>query len=230
MTYPEIRIIMPFYNIQRDLSDAISSIRNERFEDFELIIVDDASTDSSIDIVKNIDDRKVKIIENTVHYRSSESVNTGTSILQRDYAACISCSEGNMPDCLERHISFMESRSHIGISSTSIIIIDENGGRTKGHLIKVFDSKIKIVLLFKDFRFVHPSAILRPDALNQQSQRLTGEELYEVLMDEVRHWKNKLLQAQSEFNYLDNTLFESEVEKRYDKIVLRYDTMIGRLR
>lgn len=229
MTYPEIRIIMPLYNIQRYWSDAVSSIRNESFEDFELIIVDDASTDSSIDIVKNIDDRKVKIIENTVHYRSSESVNTGISMLRRDYAACMNCNEGSMLDRLEQHFSFMDSRSHIGISSTSIIIIGENGGRTKGHLIKVFNSKIKIVLLFKEFSLVHPSAILRTDVSNQQSHRLMEEELYGVLMDEVRHWKNKLLQAQSEFNYLDNALFESEVEKRYDKIVLRYDTMLGRL-
>lgn len=64
MESPTISVIMPVYNTAKYLNEAIESILNQTFTDFEFIIIDDCSTDGSKNIIKSYNDKRIILIEN----------------------------------------------------------------------------------------------------------------------------------------------------------------------
>lgn len=82
-----ISVIMPVYNSAKFLSEAIDSILNQTLDSFELIIIDDASTDCSLEIIKKYNDHRIVIIENNINHGIVYSLNYGISISKGKYIA-----------------------------------------------------------------------------------------------------------------------------------------------
>ena len=97
---PKISVVLPVYNGEAYLKDAIKSILNQTFQDFELIIVDDCSTDRTTEIVKRyVDcDSRIILIQNKVNLKLPESLNKGFSHATGDYWTWTSCDNLYMPD------------------------------------------------------------------------------------------------------------------------------------
>lgn len=70
-----ITVLMPVYNAEEYLVEAIESILNQTFSDFEFLIVDDASTDKSVDIINSYDDERIKLIHNDKNSGVTHSLN-----------------------------------------------------------------------------------------------------------------------------------------------------------
>lgn len=82
---PKISVCIPMYNAALFIKDCINSVLSQSFQDFELLVVDDGSTDNSCDIVKNIKDNRVRLIQNQHDY-------VGSLNLLLDEAKLIKCS------------------------------------------------------------------------------------------------------------------------------------------
>ena len=74
---PLVSVVMPVFNSGKYVRLAIESILNQTFSDFEFIIVDDCSTDASVDIIKEFSDSRIKLIQNPTNLKTTATLNKG---------------------------------------------------------------------------------------------------------------------------------------------------------
>jgi glycosyltransferase involved in cell wall biosynthesis len=95
-------VVIPLYNKENYVKNTIESVLNQSFEDFEIIIVEDCSTDNSKKIVRGIDSNKIKIIQHPVNKGLSASRNTGIKSASSDYIAFLDADDLWKPTYLEK--------------------------------------------------------------------------------------------------------------------------------
>jgi len=117
---PAVSVILPAYNAEKYLKEAVDSILNQTFRDFELIIVDDGSTDGTAKVLAGFSDDRI------VRARNIENIG-----LARTIAKCISMSRGNyilrmdaddvsLPERIDKQVRFMDSHPRVSISGTQV--------------------------------------------------------------------------------------------------------------
>ena len=117
---PKISVLMPIYNTQEEhLREAIESILNQTFSDFELIVIDDCSTDTTGEILKRLAERdeRVKVHPNEVNLRLPSSLNKAISLARGRYIARMDADDIALPERLERQYAFMEAHPNVALSS-----------------------------------------------------------------------------------------------------------------
>jgi len=126
---PKISIVLPSYNRADYLKKTISSCLNQTFTDFELIIVDDASSDNSPAIIKRYSDidGRIKFIRNSVNKKLPASLNIGFNQAQGDYFTWISDDNLYHPDALRKMASCLNARPETGLVYADYTLIDEQG-------------------------------------------------------------------------------------------------------
>ncbi|MGD0340018.1 MAG: glycosyltransferase family 2 protein [Bacteroidota bacterium] len=124
-----ISVVMPVYNHQNFIGEAIESILAQTFTDFEMIIVDDCSTDDSLTIAVKYQklDPRVRICRHVQNTGIVGARNTGLKLSTGKYIAWMDSDDISMPDRLEKQFKYMEMHPQVGVSSGSVLIIDENG-------------------------------------------------------------------------------------------------------
>lgn len=158
---PTISVIMPTYNAEKYISTAIESILQQTFEDFEFIIIDDASTDQTYDIICSYHDKRITRIRNQRNLGVAACINKGILIAHSEFIARMDSDDISKPDRFQKQVQFMNANSNLGISGTHMEIIDNKGKVIKEHLKKIGDETIKVSLFFGHTSFAHPSIIMR---------------------------------------------------------------------
>jgi glycosyltransferase involved in cell wall biosynthesis len=82
---PRITVLMPVYNCELYIKETIDSILNQTFSDFEFLIIDDASTDKTIDIIKTYNDKRIKLIKKPLNTGLTNSLNIGLKLAKGEY-------------------------------------------------------------------------------------------------------------------------------------------------
>lgn len=159
---PLVSVLMPVYNGEKFLRESISSIQNQTLKDFELLIIDDGSTDGSIKIVESISDERIKLIKNDHNCGIVKTLNLGIALAHGKYIARMDADDISEINRLKIQVDYMEAHgdvvlcgSSINRFSTDYSIIDHREGE---------DGKLRAMLLF-DTTVNHPSAIFRRDIL-----------------------------------------------------------------
>jgi len=128
-----ISVIMTAYNSQRYIRNAIESIVNQTYTDWELIIVDDASTDKTVEIASSLfkyeDD--IEIIKNKVNIGHTKSLNKALFACDGDYIAWMDSDDISHPKRFEKQVNFLKKRPSYGFVTTHGIAINEDGNRIK---------------------------------------------------------------------------------------------------
>lgn len=102
---PVISVITASYNYENYISDAIKSVLAQTFSDWELIIVDDASSDNSVDIIKQfLGDNRIKLICNDTNKGLAETLKTGLKHSTGEWIAFLESDDMLTPDCLEKRL------------------------------------------------------------------------------------------------------------------------------
>ena len=144
-TAPKISIIMSVYNGEDYLSEAIESVLNQTFKDFELIVINDCSTDSTGEILNRFAelDKRVKVHTNEVNLRLPSSLNKAIALAQGKYIARMDADDICLPERLEKQYKFMEDNPHISLSSCRFMTL-KNGvissGNRKASTISTFSA------------------------------------------------------------------------------------------
>jgi glycosyltransferase involved in cell wall biosynthesis len=120
---PTVSVVMPVYNVEAYVAASIRSVLNQTFDDFELIIVDDGGSDSSVDICRAFSDCRIKVLNRGL----PGARNTGIRIAQGEYIAIIDSDDVWMPDKLARHIAHFRQRPEVGVSYSASSFIDGDG-------------------------------------------------------------------------------------------------------
>lgn len=105
---PLVSVILPCHNAQRVVGRAVQSILNQTLSCLELIVVDDASSDSTIDVIKTFKDSRIKIIRFSINQGYPASINAGISIAEGKYIARMDADDECLPIRLEEQIKALE--------------------------------------------------------------------------------------------------------------------------
>ena len=154
---PAISVVMSVYNSATYLKDAIESILDQTFEDFEFIIIDDGSTDNSVDIIKSYKDQRIVFLQNYKNIGLAKSLNKGISIARGKYIARMDADDISYNSRLEKQFQYMEDNEDIAISGSWIQTIGEKVELWK---YPTSDKAIKSELIFNS-ALAHPSIIFR---------------------------------------------------------------------
>lgn len=124
-----ISIVLPVYNGERYLTEAIKSILNQTFSDFELIVVNDCSTDTTEKIVRKFmdQDKRISLISNLVNQKLPESLNIGFRNARGNYFTWTSDDNRYHPDALMKMICFMNENPQYGMVYSDMYLIDKDG-------------------------------------------------------------------------------------------------------
>ncbi len=125
---PLVSIITPCYNCEQFIADTINSVLNQTYKNFEMIIVDDISTDNSVSVVQKFaaKDKRIKLIQLPNKGGASEARNIAIKKAQGKYIAFLDADDLWKKDKLKLQVAFME-RNKIDFSYTDYEYIDENG-------------------------------------------------------------------------------------------------------
>lgn len=115
---PKITVLMPVYNGERYLRQAMESILGQSFTDFEFLIFNDGSTDESAEIVRSYKDLRIRFLENESNKGLIATLNAGIAISRGEYIARMDCDDVSLPNRLEKQVAYMDQHPHIGISGT----------------------------------------------------------------------------------------------------------------
>jgi len=166
MNNPKISVIMPVYNEERFLDESIQSILNQTFKDFEFIIVNDASTDNSLNIIKEYQkkDTRIKIINNKKNKNFPEVRNIGLKAAKGKYIANMYGDDISHPKRLEKEFYYLEKNPHIFLIGSSAVYIDEKGNEIR-RFRKYDDYKLLAWRLPKSCSIVDPSTMFRNEGI-----------------------------------------------------------------
>ena len=163
---PKISVLMSIYNGAKYLKEAVDSILNQTFTNFEFIIINDGSTDATDAILKSYSDPRLKIIANPVNLGLTKSLNIGLNAARGEYIARQDTDDISLPNRLEIQFKFMENHKEISLVGGSAILID-NQGEEIGRKIKPLEfSEIKFHSLLKN-PFFHPSFFFKKEVIKK---------------------------------------------------------------
>jgi glycosyltransferase involved in cell wall biosynthesis len=122
-----ISVILPVYNDVEYVDVAIRSILDQTFGDFELLVIDDASTDGSSERIDEFDDERIVHVENDSNVGLIRSLNQGLDLANGRYIARQDADDVSSKTRLERQYHYLEQNPNIDLLGTAATLIDENG-------------------------------------------------------------------------------------------------------
>lgn len=156
---PKLSLILPVYNGQEYLSEAIESVLSQSFTDFELIIINDGSTDSSGEIIRALSDARIRYFEQS-NKGLAVTLNRGIALARGEYVARQDQDDICLPSRFEKQVAFLDANLDVGMVGTAaeIWVGNERTSRYLKH--PVDDASLTFGLLF-DNHFVHSSVTIR---------------------------------------------------------------------
>ncbi len=178
---PLITVLMPVYNGERYLKQAIKSILNQTYINFEFIIIDDGSSDHSANIIKSYADQRIILVQNKKNLGLIRTLDKGIRIASGKYIARMDADDISFSTRLATQVNFMEKHPDMGMSGTAIQIIDDNG---KQGSIVTFPNNSSVLKWHLCFYcpFAHPSVMFHTGVAKKAggyfSKNLIGREQY----------------------------------------------------
>ncbi|MEE9339089.1 MAG: glycosyltransferase [Methylococcaceae bacterium] len=177
MTSPVISVLMPVHNGESFLSESIESILNQTFDDFEFLIIDDGSTDNTLEIIKSYTDPRIRLLSNKNNIGLVASLNSGIDAARGRYIARMDADDICRLDRLEKQIGFLDSRPEYGLVGSWFRLFGKDEGYVRPPL--EYDD-IQIGLLFENV-FGHPTVVFRKDIVEKHNIRYS--EIYPYAQD-----------------------------------------------
>lgn len=113
-TAPRLTVLLPVYNAAPYLGEAVRSVLGQSFADFELLAIDDGSTDESLDILRSFDDSRMRIERNDVNQGLIATLNKGLDLARGEYVARMDGDDLAMPRRLEAQVAMMDGDAGLG--------------------------------------------------------------------------------------------------------------------
>ncbi|MBT2289847.1 glycosyltransferase family 2 protein [Paenibacillus albidus] len=177
---PAVTVLMPVYNGEKYLAEAIESILNQTFADFEFLIINDASKDRTVEIIESYKDERIRLVHNEQNLRLIATLNKGIGLARGTYLARMDADDISVPQRLERQVAFLDANPGIAVCGCWADMIGENAG----HIWKfpMTHEEIKARLLFENC-ISHPGVTVRRSILEDPALR------YDPQYTHVEDWE-----------------------------------------
>ena len=165
---PDISVIMSVYNGETYLEEAIESVRNQTFKNWELIVINDCSTDSTAKILADFSfkDERIKVHTNEVNLRLPTSLNKAIALSSGKYIARMDADDICLPDRFEKQYKFMEENSDVALSSCRFMTV-KNGVYMSGGAGGRCDFEALCAMLLVANPILHPGVIAKSEVMKK---------------------------------------------------------------
>lgn len=192
---PLLTVLMPVYNCRKYIKESVSSILSQTFSDLELLIIDDGSRDNTVDMIRHINDPRIRIFQNKSNIGVAKSLNLGMEMAKGRFIARMDADDISLPNRLEDQVRFMTADPGIGISGGWIRYF----GNGLPHTLRVPEKheEIAAYMLFEN-PICHMTVIMRKTVVEENSlrynEKFTRSEDYELWTRAIRTVKMSNLQ------------------------------------
>jgi glycosyltransferase involved in cell wall biosynthesis len=200
---------MPVYNAQPFLDDAILSILNQSYSNFEFIIIDDKSTDNSLSIIKKYqkNDSRIKILKGNGK-NLVNALNQGIMKSKGKYIARMDSDDISQPKRLESQIKYIE-KNNLDICGCFCQYIDEDNNQNRVVRFPIIHEMCLLSLVFK-VPFVHPSVVIRTKFLINKKLKYAKKK--HQMAEDFDLWI-RMANAGAKFGNVNKILFKYRVRR-----------------
>ena len=164
---PTVSVIIPTHNRAKMLKRAIQSVLDQTFSDFEIIIIDDASTDASDELVASFKDQRIRYIRHDSNKGGSAARNTGIRSATGKYIAFLDSDDTWLPEKLQLQIQHFENlTTDVGVVYTGLTVISQNNS-VIGNSIPTASGNIQSTIYAENCVGPLSTAMVRRDCLNK---------------------------------------------------------------
>jgi glycosyltransferase involved in cell wall biosynthesis len=156
---PAVSIIIPTFNREKFVFAAIRSVLDQSFSDFEVLVIDDGSTDRTADIVRSFNSDKVRYVYQANHGRSNAR-NHALRLARGHYIAFLDSDDLYMPGKLGLQVEYLDAHPDVGMVYTSALCIDDSGSP----ISYSYDAKVS-GWIYEDIAFFRPVTITLPTVM-----------------------------------------------------------------
>ncbi len=175
MKAPKVTVLMPVYNGEKYLKDAIESIIGQDFTDFEFLIINDGSTDGSGTIMASYSDPRIHIVNNEKNIGLVNSLNKAMELAFGEYIVRMDCDDISLKNRLSVQVKFMDANQNFGASGSYYYLL-RNG--TKAIVdFPLKENEIKCFMIF-NCPIAHPSAIIRNSLIKKYNLKYSSDYLH----------------------------------------------------
>ena len=181
-----VSVIMSNYNTPEEyLRASIESVLNQTYKNFEFIIIDDCSTDSSLGIIKSYNDKRIILIENEVNLGITKSLNRGLAVAKGEYIARMDADDICLPERFEKQVCYLKEHPDTIVCGTGVELIGDWQDRHSNKFIcrEIPERDLfKVYLLFGNYpNIVHPTAMFNHKIIKENN--IKYDERYPVAQD-----------------------------------------------
>lgn len=162
----KVTVLLAVHNGGRLLPLAIADVLAQTFVDFELLVVDDASTDETPRVLRRYDDTRLRVIKNDHNVGQVPSLNRGLREARGEYVARLDADDRMLPTRIEKQVAVLDADPRIALVGTWIDVVDEAGrlwSKIRGNIRSYVD--LLVAILTDDYPFGHPSLMYRRDVI-----------------------------------------------------------------
>ncbi len=169
MRAPAITVLVPVYNAEKYLTEAIDSILNQSFTDFELLIINDGSTDKSEEIILSYSDKRIKYVKNETNLKLIATLNKGFALSTGKYIVRSDADDINYLNRLEMQFQSMEQNPNIVLLGTSF----ETFGTDISSTVTRYAADHNTICLkhFYQIHLSHGTSIFRTETIRKHNLR-----------------------------------------------------------
>ncbi len=168
---PFVTVLIPVYNAAMCVEEAILSILSQTYPHFELLLIDDGSTDNSLSIIKSITDNRIVLIALEKNQGLVNALNTGIDKAKGKYILRMDADDIALPNRIEKQVAFMESNEGCILCGTAFESFSEIGRKVVVYPQQ--DMEIRFRFLYQ-CPFAHPTVIMRTALLNKYNLRFSA--------------------------------------------------------
>lgn len=175
MSSPVISVVMPAYNCAGFLRESLDSLLNQTFSDFELIIINDGSTDNTADIIRSYKDARIRYLENSKNEGLAFTLNRGIDLSRGRFIARMDGDDICLPQRFHQQLNFFEAHPDAAILTSWVELMDEDGkfaGYWEEEKRAGTPQKIRSQLV-KDNCIAHPTVMAKAELLSKYKYNLT---------------------------------------------------------
>jgi glycosyltransferase involved in cell wall biosynthesis len=166
---PKVSIILPVYNGEAYILKAVNSMLRQTFADFECIIIDDCSTDQTVELVNTLQDNRIKLIVKPNNTGYVKSLNMGIQLATGTYIARMDADDIALPERLGKQVDYLDNHPETAVVATKIKLMDENDTLTGDWKNDQLTHTAKDIVQYlpKGNCICHPSIMARKEILDK---------------------------------------------------------------
>ena len=164
---PKVSVIVAAFNAENYLREAIQSVLRQTFQDFELLIVDDGSTDGTARIIRSYSDARIQLVENQRNMGLTKSLNRALNLARGEYIARQDADDISEPLRLQTQVAYLNRHPRVALLGSWFTVIDENGSEVRRTSLPTNDLDLHWAMFFY-CPFVHGAVMWRHAPVREQ--------------------------------------------------------------